>query len=78
MVLSLMLLNSSCEGVLEDIGLKDVKIIEGSCTITLSDGSIVTSEGLEIMLKTETITYRDEEGKLWSFFKNDYQSYSCQ
>lgn len=73
-----MLLNSSCEGVLEDIGLKDVKIIEGSCTITLTDGRTVTSDGLEIMLKTETITYRDEEGKLWSLFKNDYQSYSCQ
>lgn len=78
MVLFLMFLVSSCEGVLEDIGLKDVKIIEGSCTITLIDGSTVSSEGLEIMLKTETITYRDEEGKLWSLFKDEYQSYSCQ
>lgn len=61
----------SCEDLI------DVEEITGTCTIVLIDGSIITTLGVEFMKKTETITYRDEDGKLWSLFKGDYESYSC-
>lgn len=59
--------------------LQDVKEINGSCTIVLSDGSqVITNGNIEIMERTQTITYRDEKGKIWSLFKDDYTSYSCE
>jgi hypothetical protein len=58
--------------------LQDVNEINGPCTIILTDGSTIVSSGnIEIRKKTSTITYRDEAGKLWSLFKDDYQSYTC-
>ncbi|REG91021.1 YgdI/YgdR family lipoprotein [Algoriphagus antarcticus] len=58
--------------------LQDVNEINGPCTIILPDGSTIISSGnIEIQKKTGTITYRDEAGKLWSLFMDDYQSYTC-
>ncbi|TXE13990.1 hypothetical protein [Algoriphagus aquimarinus] len=59
--------------------LQDVKEINGSCTIVLVDGSTVVSNGnIEILEKTQTITYRDDAGKIWSLFKDEYTSYTCE
>ncbi|SFB47109.1 hypothetical protein [Algoriphagus aquimarinus] len=59
--------------------LQDVKEINGSCTIVLVDGSSVVSNGnIEILEKTQTITYRDDSGKIWSLFKDEYTSYTCE
>lgn len=59
--------------------LQDVKEINGSCTIVLADGgTVVSSGGIEILESTQTITYLDDAGKLWSLFKDDYTSYSCE
>ncbi len=49
----------------------------GTCTIILVDGSTITTDGIEFTKSTEVITYRDEDGKLWSLFPGDYDSYSC-
>jgi hypothetical protein len=58
--------------------LQDVNEIKGPCVIVLVDGSTVVSNGnIEIMDKTGAITYRDDAGKIWSLFKGDYQSYTC-
>lgn len=58
--------------------LRDIEELDGPCTIILSDGSSVVSFGnIEISDRTQAITYRDENGKIWSLFKEDYQSYSC-
>jgi len=67
----LLLTSTSCEELLE------VQEFTGSCTIILSDGSSLTTDGLELLESTETITYRDEDGKLWSLFRDDYESFSC-
>lgn len=67
-----LLLLVSCEDIF------DVKQVEGPCTIQLVDGeTITTQEDIEIMQSTGTITYRDEDGKLWSVFADKYESYSC-
>lgn len=78
--LSLLILLSltSCESWLQDIGLKDIQRLDGPCTIILSDGTVIeTPYSLEVTIRTEAITYRDEDGKLWSLFRDDYESYSC-
>ena len=65
----------SCE-MIDD--LTDIEEIKGPCTIILTDGSVVeTTEDIELSVRTQAITYRDEKRKLWSLFKNDYQSYTC-
>ena len=65
----------SCE-MIDD--LTDIEEIKGPCTIILTDGSVLeTTEDIELSVRTQAITYRDENRKLWSLFKNDYQSYSC-
>jgi len=65
----------SCEMIDE---LTDIEEIKGPCTIILTDGKVVeTTEDIELSVKTQAITYRDEKRKLWSLFKNDYQSYTC-
>ena len=70
---------SSCDSWLQDIGLKDIKRIDGPCTILLVDGTVIeTPYSLEVTIRTESITYRDENGKLWSIFREEYESYSCQ
>ncbi|NVJ86307.1 MAG: hypothetical protein HWE15_08375 [Algoriphagus sp.] len=75
----LLLILSGCESWLQDIGLVDIKKIKGPCTITLVDGTLIeTPHSLEISIRTEAITYRDEDGKLWSLFKEEYESYNCQ
>ncbi|UZD24454.1 YgdI/YgdR family lipoprotein [Algoriphagus halophytocola] len=72
------LILSGC-GLLEDTKLVDILDVDGPCTILLADGTTVTSSGnIEISKRTQAITYRDEDGKIWSLFKDDYQSYSCQ
>jgi len=63
----------------EDTKLVDIMEVDGPCTIVLTDGTTVVSSGnIEISKRTEAITYRDEDGKLWSLFKEDYTSYSCE
>lgn len=70
-----LLLFFSCEIIDE---LTDIDEIKGPCTIILTDGSIVeTTEDIELSVRTQAITYRDENKKLWSLFKDDYQSYTC-
>lgn len=75
--LSLIILISlfGCEMIDE---LTDIEEIKGPCTIILTGGKVVeTTEDIELSVKTQAITYRDENRKLWSLFKNDYQSYTC-
>lgn len=56
----------------------DVNNIDGPCTIILQDGSSITSNGnIEIMKSTGVLTYRDQDGKLWSLTSEQYQSYNC-
>lgn len=75
----LLIILSGCESWLQDIGLIDIKRVDGPCTITLVDGTLIeTPYSLEISIRTEAITYRDEDGKLWSLFKDEYESFSCQ
>lgn len=70
--LFVLLLLASCEDIF------DVKLVEGPCTIELSDGrTITTVEDIEIMQSTGTITYRDEDGKIWSLTADKYESYTC-
>ncbi len=70
--LLLFLLFVSCEE------LTDVKREKGPCTILLVDGgTITTQDDIEILEGTGTITYRDEDGKLWSIPADEYVSYSC-
>jgi hypothetical protein len=70
--LLLLLLFTSCEDIF------DVKKVEGPCTIELSDGrTITTDEVIEIMQSTGTITYRDQDGKIWSLTADKYESYTC-
>lgn len=58
--------------------LSDIEELEGPCTILLVDGRTVsTSETIEILESTGTLTYRDEDGKLWSLTSEEYESYSC-
>jgi len=70
---------NSCESWFQDIGLKDIKRVDGPCTITLKDGTVIeTPYSLEISIRTEAITYRDEDRKLWTVFREEYESYACQ
>ncbi|AMQ57953.1 DUF903 domain-containing protein [Algoriphagus sanaruensis] len=63
---------SACDNILEVIR------IDGPCSIQLTDGTtIFTEDSLEILESTGTITYRDDEGRLWSLTKDEYTSYSC-
>ncbi len=69
-------------GLLANIGscdfLQDINEIKGPCTIILKDGSTVVTNGdIEISERTGAITYKDDEGKLNSLFKDDYESYTC-
>lgn len=65
----------SCEMI---DGLTDIEEIKGPCTIILTDGNVLeVTEDIEYSVRTEAITYRDENKKLRSLFKNDYQTYSC-
>ena len=74
----LILLLTGCN-LFENTKLVDIMEVDGPCTIVLTDGTTVVSSGnIEISKRTEAITYRDEDGKLWSLFKEDYTSYSCE
>lgn len=56
----------------------DVKEVEGPCTIQMVDGSTISVErNIEILQSNGTITYKDEDGKLWSIPADEYLSYSC-
>ena len=69
---------ASCS-LFEDTKLVDILEVDGPCTIQLTDGTTVVSNGnVEISKRTQAITYRDADGKIWSVFKNDYTSYSCE
>lgn len=77
-LLFLILALSGCS-LFEDTKLVDIMEVDGPCTILLTDGTTIVSSGnIEISKRTEAITYRDEDGKLWSLFKEDYASYSCE
>ena len=72
------LLLSGCS-LFEETKLVDIVEIEGPCTIILTSGASIVSYGnMEISRRTQAITYRDENGKLWSVFKDDYSNYSCE
>ena len=63
---------SSCEKILE------VDRYDGPCTIELVNGQrITTQKSIEVLESTGTITYRDEDGKLWSIKSSEYISFSC-
>ncbi|GAB3217536.1 hypothetical protein GCM10027454_01290 [Algoriphagus aestuariicola] len=67
-----MLLFASCEKI------SDITRVEGPCKIELVDGRIITTQDdIEILESTGTMTYRDEDGKLWSFTDEEYLIYSC-
>jgi hypothetical protein len=56
----------------------EVETINQSCTVVMNDGTIIEiSRDIRRNRKTGTITYRDENDKLWSIFQEDYESYSC-
>lgn len=58
--------------------LSDIEELEGPCTIQLVDGgTISTQDDIEILETTGTLTYRDEDGKLWSLTDEEYLTYSC-
>jgi len=58
--------------------LSDIEEITGTCTVLLKDGTTIEmSQDIRQNTKTGTITYRDENGKLWSIFKEDYESFDC-
>jgi hypothetical protein len=66
------ILFASCEDLI------DVKREDGPCTIQLVDGGIiVTQTSIEILKPTGAITYRDDDGKLWSIPADEFLSYSC-
>ncbi|EAZ80366.1 hypothetical protein [Algoriphagus machipongonensis] len=68
---------ASC-GLFEDTKLVDIQKVDGPCTIVLKDGSTIEVEGsIEVSKRYKGITYRDEEGKIWSLFEDEYDSYSC-
>jgi hypothetical protein len=68
----LLLVFGSCDEII------DVLRVDGPCTIQLTNGTtITTQESLEILQSTGAITYRDDQGKLWSIPANEYESYSC-
>lgn len=72
LLISVLLVLFSCDV------LQDINEIKGPCTIILTNGTTVVSNGnIEISDRTQAITYRDDKGKLWSLFKEDYQSYTC-
>jgi len=74
----LILFLASCS-LFEETDLVDIQDVNGPCSIQLTDGTSVVSNGnIEFSERTQAITYRDEEGKLWSLFKDDYTSYSCE
>ncbi len=73
----ILLLMMGCS-LFEDTKLVDVQKFDGPCIITLKDGSTIETEGgIEVSKRYEGITYRDEDGKIWSLFKDEYDSYSC-
>lgn len=75
--LPLFLLLMGCS-LFEDTKLVDIQKIEGPCTIILKNGSSIETTGsIEVSKRYEGITYRDEDGKIWSLFKGEYNSYSC-
>ncbi|WP_373523648.1 hypothetical protein [Aquiflexum sp.] len=56
----------------------EVETINQTCTVVMNDGTILEiSRDIRRNSKTGTITYRDEDDKLWSIFQEDYESYSC-
>ncbi|MFC5625900.1 hypothetical protein [Algoriphagus winogradskyi] len=74
----LILVITGCS-LFEETDLVDIQDIDGPCTIILTDGSSVVSNGnIEISKRTQAITYRDENNKIWSLFKNDYTSFTCE
>ncbi|MBN3522081.1 DUF903 domain-containing protein [Algoriphagus lutimaris] len=76
-VIPLLFLFMGCS-LFEDTKLVDIQKFDGPCVITLKDGSTIeTIGGIEVSKRYEGITYRDEEGKIWSLFKEEYTSYSC-
>lgn len=75
--LPLFLLLMGCS-LFEDTKLVDIQEIEGPCTIILKNGSSIETTGsIEVSKRYEGITYRDVDGKIWSLFKGEYNSYSC-
>jgi hypothetical protein len=58
--------------------ISDIEEIAGSCTVILKDGtSLELTEEIKQNTRTGTITYRDQDGKLKSIFKEDYETFDC-
>lgn len=58
--------------------ISDIEEITGTCTVLLKDGTTIEmSQDIRQNTRTGTITYRDGEGRLWSIFKEDYESFDC-
>ena len=56
----------------------EVETFNQSCTVVMNDGTILEiSRDIRRNKKTGTITYRDEDDKLWSIFQEEYESFSC-
>lgn len=70
-VLLVFLLFASCEEI------SDITRVKGPCTIQLASGGTISTANIEILESTRTLTYRDEEEKLWSLSEAEYSTYSC-
>ncbi len=58
--------------------LQDINEVNGPCEIILIDGTTIIPVGrIKISDRTRAITYRGDDGKLWSLFPDEYKSYSC-
>jgi len=58
--------------------ISDIEEISGTCTVLLKDGTTIEmSQDIRQNTRTGTITYRDEEGRLKSVFKEDYETFDC-
>jgi hypothetical protein len=56
----------------------DIRRYDGPCRIELKNGTVITTqEDIELLKSTGTITYRDENGKIWSLTTEEYETYSC-
>lgn len=63
----------SCEEI------ADVTRVKGPCTIQMVDGTTISTEkSIEILESTGTITYVDEDDKIWSIEADEYLTYSCE
>jgi hypothetical protein len=59
-------------------GCLEVEKIKRTCTVFLKDRTTLEiKDDVRKNRKTGTITYRDEEGRLWSLYETAYDSLVC-